>query len=251
MFDKGRATAIGKQGEYHYNCLLDQHLLNYLGLDPDALMAEIKAGKGDGELLEWVLANAKHNRAAREIDRWSRFQDKRGQDGDAETLQFFAETVGSFSKTRRDIKGWFDLLDLDDHVTLKHAIVPMDGPLGIANMARSERQNERIHLHLSDPALRRLFAEGFLSASVATLGQALEVGITSSQSTTIPATPPRIGSSTNPSSPSLRGCFRPAIKKFFETHRSFINQANNTHGLGVRSQLRQGKDQPRGYPGTG
>jgi hypothetical protein len=25
--------------------------------------------------------------------------------------------VGSFSKTRRDIKGWFDLLDLDDHVT--------------------------------------------------------------------------------------------------------------------------------------
>jgi hypothetical protein len=83
MFDKGRATAIGKQGEYHYNCLLDQHLLNYLGLDPDALMAEIKAGKGDGELLEWVLANAKHNRAAREIDRWSRFQDKRGQDGDA------------------------------------------------------------------------------------------------------------------------------------------------------------------------
>jgi hypothetical protein len=31
---------------------------------------------------------------------------------------------------------------------------------------------------------------------------------------------------------SLTGCFRPAIKKFVETHRSFINQANNTHGLG-------------------
>jgi hypothetical protein len=117
MFDKGRATALGKQGEYHYNCPLDQHLLNYLGLDPDELMAEIKAGKGDGELLEWVLANAKHKRAAWEIDQWSCFQDKRGPDGDAETLQFFAERVGSFSKTRRDIKGWFDLLDLDDHVT--------------------------------------------------------------------------------------------------------------------------------------
>jgi Domain of unknown function (DUF5069) len=117
MFDKGRATAMGKQGEYHYNCPLDQHLLNYLGIDPDELMAEIKAGKGDGELLEWVLANAKHNRAAWEIDEWSCFQDKRGPDGDTETLQFFAERVGSFSKTRRDIKGWFDLLDLDDHVT--------------------------------------------------------------------------------------------------------------------------------------
>jgi hypothetical protein len=29
---------------------------------------------------------------------------------------------------------------------------------------------------------------------------------------------------------SLTGCFRPSIKKFFETHRSFINQANNTTG---------------------
>jgi hypothetical protein len=29
---------------------------------------------------------------------------------------------------------------------------------------------------------------------------------------------------------SLTGCFRPAIKKFVETHRSFINQANNTTG---------------------
>jgi hypothetical protein len=32
---------------------------------------------------------------------------------------------------------------------------------------------------------------------------------------------------------SLTGCFRPAIKKFAETHGSFINQANNTHGLGA------------------
>ena len=31
---------------------------------------------------------------------------------------------------------------------------------------------------------------------------------------------------------SLTGCFRPAIKKFVENHRSFISQANNTHGLG-------------------
>src|ERR1700756_4073686 len=45
MFDKGRATAIGKQGEYHYNCPLDQHLLNYLGIDPDALMAEIRPAR--------------------------------------------------------------------------------------------------------------------------------------------------------------------------------------------------------------
>jgi hypothetical protein len=50
---------------------------------------------------------------------------------------------------------------------------------------------------------------------------------------------------------SLTGCFRPAIKKFVETHRSFINQANNTHGLGARPQPGQGKDQSRRYPSPG
>jgi len=34
-----------------------------------------------------------------------------------ETLQIFAEMVGALTKTREDIKGWFDLLDLDDYVS--------------------------------------------------------------------------------------------------------------------------------------
>ncbi len=117
ILDKGRATAVEKQGEFHYNCPIDQHLLNFLGLDPEALMAEIKLGKSDGELLEWIAANAKNKKAPWEIEQWSAYQDKRGPDSDAETLLFFAEKVGGFSKTREDIKTWFDLLDVDDHVT--------------------------------------------------------------------------------------------------------------------------------------
>ena len=42
---------------------------------------------------------------------------RRGPSGDVETLQFFAEYVGKFAKDREDIKTWFDLVDLDDHVT--------------------------------------------------------------------------------------------------------------------------------------
>ena len=38
-------------------------------------------------------------------------------DSDEETLLFFFRHVGSFSKTREDIKTWMDLIDLDDHVT--------------------------------------------------------------------------------------------------------------------------------------
>jgi hypothetical protein len=117
MLDKGRATIVGKNGEYHYNCPLDQHILNFLGLDPEKLLAELKTGKGDGEILEWISQNAKHKRAAWEVQQWSDYHDSRGPDSDAETFQWFAEYVGKLSKTREDIKTWADALDLDDYVS--------------------------------------------------------------------------------------------------------------------------------------
>ena len=117
MLDKGRATIAGKNGEYHYNCPLDQHLVNFLGFDAEALREQLAMGKGDGEILEWLNANAKHQRTPWEIEQWSEFHQRRGPDSDAETLGMFAEKVGAFSKTREDIKTWGDLLDLDDYVT--------------------------------------------------------------------------------------------------------------------------------------
>jgi hypothetical protein len=42
---------------------------------------------------------------------------KRSPDSDAETLEGFAEYVGQHSKTREDIKSWFDALNLDDHAS--------------------------------------------------------------------------------------------------------------------------------------
>ena len=117
MLDKGRATLIGKHGEYHYNCPLDQHILNFAGIDPKKLLAELKQGKGDGEILEWIQASAKHQRPAWEIQQWSDYHDRRGPDSDAETLEFFAKYVAKFTTKREDIKTWADLLELDDFVS--------------------------------------------------------------------------------------------------------------------------------------
>ena len=117
MLDKGRAEIAGLNGEYNFNCPLDQHILNFLGIDAAALREQLTTGKGDGEILEWINANAKHKRSPWEIEQWSDFQQRRGPDSDAETLGYFAEAVGKFTKTREDIKAWADLLDLDDHVS--------------------------------------------------------------------------------------------------------------------------------------
>ncbi len=118
LLDKSRATLAGKNGEYRSNPEgMDRHFYYFTGLDADALQAEVAAGKSDSEILAWVQANSKTPREPWEIAQWSAYQFQRGPDSDAETLQIFAEKVGKFSTTREDIRTWFDLLDLDDHVS--------------------------------------------------------------------------------------------------------------------------------------
>jgi hypothetical protein len=117
MLDKGRAALAKKNGEYNYNSGTDQHLVSFLGFDPDALLKELAAGKGDGEILEWVQAHSKTPRAPWEIEAWSAFMEKRGPDSDAETLALFAGYLGKFSKTREDVKTWFEAIELDDYVS--------------------------------------------------------------------------------------------------------------------------------------
>ena len=117
MLDKGRATLAKKNGEYVYNSTTDQRLVQFLGFNPDALLKELAAGKGDGEMLEWVQAHSKTPRSAWETGPWSAFMEKRGLDGDAETLAFFAKYLGRLSKTREDVKTLFEFGELDDYVS--------------------------------------------------------------------------------------------------------------------------------------
>ena len=117
MLDKGRATLARKNGEYKYNSTTDQRLVQFLNFDPDALLNELAGGKGDGEILEWVQAHSKTPRAPWEIEAWSAFMERRGPDSDAETLAFFAEYLGQHSKTREDVKTWFEAIELDDYAS--------------------------------------------------------------------------------------------------------------------------------------
>lgn len=116
MLDKGRAEVAGKQGEYHYNCPMDQRLLTFLGLDADALRKELAAGKGDGEILEWIQKHAKHKHTEAEITAWSALAEQRVP-SDVESREYFHELHRKAAPKREDIASWFDLLDVDDYVS--------------------------------------------------------------------------------------------------------------------------------------
>ncbi|HVZ65696.1 MAG TPA: DUF5069 domain-containing protein [Lacunisphaera sp.] len=116
LIDKARAVVAGKQGDFHYNCPVDQRFLAYTGLNPDALFAEIKAGKSDSEILAYIMANMQPKRHPAEIAAWSAWMEQLTPTP-PDTRAFFNDVHRKNAANRDDIATWFDWLDLDDYVT--------------------------------------------------------------------------------------------------------------------------------------
>jgi hypothetical protein len=114
--DKGRATLAGKNGEYHFNCPLDQRFLQFAGIDAEALKGQLAAGKSDGEVLEWISQKAEHQRSEPEIAAWSDFAERRVP-ADNESRGFFNDMLSKAAPKREDIATWFELLDVDDYAS--------------------------------------------------------------------------------------------------------------------------------------
>lgn len=116
LLDKCRAELAGTNGPYHYNCPLDQHFMNFAGLDAQRLKAEVETGKGDGEILDWIAANSTNRRTPVEIAQWSAWRDQ-AVPTDHESREFFNSIHQEIAPNRTDIATWADLLDLDDYVS--------------------------------------------------------------------------------------------------------------------------------------
>ncbi|NBV86080.1 MAG: DUF5069 domain-containing protein [Verrucomicrobia bacterium] len=116
MLDKGRAEIAGTGGEYHYNCPLDAHFLNFVGIDPAALREQLALGKGDGEILLWIKEHATHKRTPWEIEHWSSHFEHRAP-ASVEQRDFFHQMHKELAAHRDDMASWADMLDLDDYVT--------------------------------------------------------------------------------------------------------------------------------------
>ena len=117
LLDKCRAELAGTNGEYHYNCPLDQRFFNFAGVSPEALKAEVKRGAGDGVILAWVRSNGLKKHDDWEIELWSRSREAAAP-ADNESRAFVNSLIEEAGgAAREDIATWFDAIDLDDHVT--------------------------------------------------------------------------------------------------------------------------------------
>ena len=114
LLDKARAVLAGKGAEYHYNCPLDQRFFTFTGINHEAMLAEIKTGKTDVEMLEWVNATSK--RPVNEVIAWSAWLEQLGPGG-APGHEWIASVLQGHHSARDDIRSFADLLDLDDYLS--------------------------------------------------------------------------------------------------------------------------------------
>ena len=117
LIDKCRAELAGTNGEYHYDCPIDQRFLKFTGINPDDLKKVIEENESDGAVLAWVDKNAPLQRSEWEIAQWSAFREAAAP-ADNESREFINEQVASAGGAEReDIATWFDFLDLDDYAS--------------------------------------------------------------------------------------------------------------------------------------
>lgn len=112
--DKGKATAHGNVGEYHYNCGMDQAVFAFLGIDHEALLDVIKT-KNDAEIDAYVKSFI-DKKSPQEIERWNAEWLTSKPQG--ESLEYFTKMRSEIAPDRTDVTSWPDLLDLDEKRTV-------------------------------------------------------------------------------------------------------------------------------------
>jgi hypothetical protein len=112
LIDKARAVIAGKGGEYHYNCPLDERFFAFTGITQEAMLAEIKSGKTDLQILNYVNETAK--RQPYEVVAWSAWLEQNGPGG-APGHEWAAGVIKGNKSERDDIRSFADLLDFDDY----------------------------------------------------------------------------------------------------------------------------------------
>jgi hypothetical protein len=112
--DKCRADLVGRQGDYHSNCPLDQQWLKFAEIDYQAFRSFLATGATDNEVVAWIGVHAKQRPRA-EIVVWNnRLRDQRLSDLSPELQEMMEDYIASSLPRNRVVYHWFDVYDLEE-----------------------------------------------------------------------------------------------------------------------------------------
>ena len=109
--DKAKAKAVGKLGDYNYDCPMDEGVFTFLGIDGNALLDVVKNAKSDNEIEAYTRPFVA-KKSESDIEAWNAEWVTHGPSD--ESKESFLNLRNSIDPSRTDVTTWADLLDLDE-----------------------------------------------------------------------------------------------------------------------------------------
>jgi Domain of unknown function (DUF5069) len=112
--DKCRAVIAGTNGEYHFDCPLDQQFLGFAEISAAEFREYVATGASDEEVAKWIEAHAKP-RERREIIAWNnKLRYTRPCDMPIELQEFLEGYIPKFIPAGKIVNNWFDVYDIEE-----------------------------------------------------------------------------------------------------------------------------------------
>jgi len=112
--DKCRAVLAGTEGEYHFDCPLDNFFFGFAEIKGDDFKAFVATGATDAEVAEWITRNAKP-RERSEIVAWNNdLRYKRISELPAELQVFMEDYIAENLPRHRPVYVLFDVYDIEE-----------------------------------------------------------------------------------------------------------------------------------------
>jgi hypothetical protein len=112
--DKCRAVVAGTNGDYHFDCPLDNVFFGFTGIKASEFKDFVATGADDATVAKWIEEKAV-KRPRIEVIRWNnQWRDKRISEL-ADPLQEFLEGyIPKFIPANRRVAYWFDVYDIEE-----------------------------------------------------------------------------------------------------------------------------------------
>lgn len=112
--DKCRSVLAGTNGEYHFDCPLDNQFFSFAEITGDDFKSFVATGADDQAVAEWIQAKAKP-RSRREIIQWNNdLRNKRVCDMPIELQEFLEDYIPKFIPSNKIVRVWFDVYDIEE-----------------------------------------------------------------------------------------------------------------------------------------
>jgi len=112
--DKCRAVLNGSNGEYHYDCPLDQLFLQFVEISGDDFKKFVATGASDEEMAAWILENGKTHTKEELVEWNNNLRYKRISEMPIELQVFLEDYIPENIPANRVVNYWFDIYDIEE-----------------------------------------------------------------------------------------------------------------------------------------